>query len=71
MAAFVPTSRSGRRIPQILAAELSRADESVPMILRRALRLSLASSAGGSLSAFTSTLQRGLSAICPGRRLDF
>ena len=30
MAAFVPTSRSGRRISQVLAAELSCPDESVP-----------------------------------------
>src|SRR6266851_3483827 len=29
MAAFVPTSRSGRRISQVLAAELSCPDESV------------------------------------------
>jgi len=30
MAAFVPTSRSGRRISQVRAAELSCPDESVP-----------------------------------------
>ena len=30
MAAPVPIRRSGRRIPQILAVELSRPDESVP-----------------------------------------
>ncbi len=30
MAAPVPTRRSGRRIPQVLPAELSRPDESVP-----------------------------------------
>ena len=30
MTAFVPTSRSGRRISQVLAAELSCPDESVP-----------------------------------------
>jgi len=41
MAAPVPTSRSGRRMPQILAAELSDPDKSVPKEMTFTENLSL------------------------------